>query len=254
MRILITNDDGVYSPGIAALAQVAAKFGETRIVAPDVEMSSASHSISSNRPLSYKQTRLPVAVEGVQAFRVNGTPADCVTLGCSLWDKVDIVLSGINIGTNLGNAVWHSGTLAGAKQATLLGMRGIAFSAPATDREQPNFDALRPWVATVLQSLLAVPELKLVNVNFPDRAPRGTVWACQSVRHYDGKVVPAQDPMGRTHYWYTIVPVDATEEGTDRWAIEQGYVSMTPLRLDLTDEQQLEEARKVESWKKLKFA
>jgi len=253
MRILITNDDGIYSPGIAALAQVASHFGEVRIVAPDVEMSSASHSISSNRPLSYKSTRLPTPVEGVQAFRVNGTPADCVTLGCSLWDKVDIVLSGINIGMNLGNAVWHSGTLAGAKQATLLGLRGIAFSAPATETEQPDFEVLKPWVATVLKSLLEVPELKLVNVNFPAKAPRGTIWTCQSVRHYDGKVVPSKDPMGRTHYWYTIIPVDATDEGSDRWAIEQGYASMTPLRIDLTDEAQLEEARKVESWKKLKF-
>ena len=250
MRILITNDDGVYSPGIAALAQVASRFGEVRVVAPDVEMSSASHSITSSRPLSYKRT----AIAGLEAYRVNGTPADCVTLGVSMWDKVDVVLSGINIGGNLGNAVWHSGTLAGAKQAALLGMRGIAFSAPATDVEQPNFDALKPWAATVLESLLAAPDLCLVNVNFPGKAPRGTAWTKQSVRQYDGKVVPAKDPMGRTHYWYTIVPVDNTEEGTDRWAIEQGYVSMTPLRLDLTDYEALEKARKVENWKKLKFA
>jgi 5'-nucleotidase len=253
MRILITNDDGVYSPGIAALALVASRFGEARIVAPDVEMSSASHSISSNRPLSYKRTQLPSPVPNVEAYRVNGTPADCVTLGCTLWDKVDLVLSGINLGMNLGNAVWHSGTLAGAKQATLLGTRGIAFSAPATETEQTDFKALVPWVETVLKSLLEVPELKLVNVNFPGRAPRGTVWTCQSVRHYDGKVVPAKDPMGRTHYWYTVVPVDSTERDTDRWAIEQGYVSMTPLRVDLTDHDELERARKVESWKKLKF-
>src|SRR4051812_36767252 len=126
MRILITNDDGVYSPGIAALAQVAARFGEVRIVAPDVEMSSASHSITSARPVDYKRTPLP-GVE-VEAYRVNGTPADCVTLGAAMWDKVELVLSGINIGSNLGNAIWHSGTLAGAKQASLLGMRGIAFS------------------------------------------------------------------------------------------------------------------------------
>jgi len=253
MRILITNDDGVYSPGIAALAQVASRIAEVRIVAPDVEMSSASHSISSNRPLTYKRTRLPTPVAGVEAFRVNGTPADCVTLGVSLWEKVDAVLSGINIGMNLGNAIWHSGALAGAKQATLLGIRGFAFSAPATETEQPDFDALKPWVATVLDSLLEVRELCLVNVNFPGRPPRGTQWVRQSVRHYDGSVVPAKDPMGRMHYWYTIVPVDSTEEGTDRWAIEQGYVSMTPLRLDLTDETQLEKARKLESWKKLKF-
>jgi 5'-nucleotidase len=233
------------------LAQVASRFGEVRIVAPDVEMSSASHSITASRPVTYKRTALPGTE--LEAYRVNGTPGDCVMLGTTLWEKVDLVLSGINIGTNLGNAIWHSGTLAGAKQATLLGMRGIAFSAPATETEQPDFDALKPWVATVLKSLLEMPDLELVNVNFPARAPQGTYWARQSVRHYDGKVVPAKDPMGRTHYWYTIVPIDATEEGTDRWAIEQGYVAMTPLRIDLTDEAQLEEARKVESWKKLKF-
>ena len=101
MRILITNDDGVYSPGIAALAQVASRFGEVRIVAPDVEMSSASHSITASRPVTYKRTPLP----GLDAYRVNGTPGDCVMLGTTLWEKVDLVLSGINIGTNLGNAV-----------------------------------------------------------------------------------------------------------------------------------------------------
>ena len=250
MRILITNDDGVYSPGIAALAQVASRFGEVRVVAPDVEMSSASHSITATRPVTYKRTPLP----GIDAYRVNGTPGDCVMLGTTLWEKVDLVLSGINIGTNLGNAVWHSGTLAGAKQAALLGLRGIAFSAPATDREQPSFEALKPWVATVLEALLEMPDMPLINVNFPAEAPRGTLWTHQSLRHYDGKVVPAKDPMGRTHYWYTVVPVEGTEEDSDRRALEDGYVSMTPLRLDLTDQDKLAQARKIESWKKLKFA
>jgi 5'-nucleotidase len=250
MRILVTNDDGVYSPGIAALAQVASRFGEVRVVAPDVEMSSASHSITASRPVAVKRTPLP----GIEAYRVNGTPGDCVLLGTTLWDEVDLVLSGINIGTNLGNAMWHSGTLAGAKQAALLGLRGIALSAPATDREQPDFELLKPWAATVLEALLDAPHLCLVNVNFPASAPRGTVWTRQSMRHYDGKVVPGKDPMGRQHYWFTVVPVELTEEGTDRWAIEQGYVSMTPLRLDLTDHDELAKARKHESWKKLKFA
>ena len=172
MRILITNDDGVYSPGIAALAQVASRFGEVRIVAPDVEMSSASHSITASRPVTYKRT--PAAGSELEAYRVNGTPGDCVMLGTTLWEKVDLVLSGINIGTNLGNAIWHSGTLAGAKQAALLGLRGIAFSAPATDREQPSFEMLKPWVATVLEALLEVPDMPLVNVNFPAKPPRGT--------------------------------------------------------------------------------
>lgn len=250
MRILITNDDGVYSPGIAALAQVASRFGEVRVVAPDVEMSSASHSITASRPVTVKRTPLP----GMEAYRVNGTPGDCVLLGTTLWEKVELVLSGINIGTNLGNAMWHSGTLAGAKQAALLGLRGIALSAPATEGEQPDFDLLKPWAATVLEALLEARDLCLVNVNFPARAPRGTLWTRQSMRHYDGKVVPGKDPMGRQHYWFTVVPVQATEEGTDRWAIEQGYVSMTPLRLDLTDHEELAKARKLESWKKLRFA
>jgi 5'-nucleotidase len=250
MRILITNDDGVYSPGIATLAQVASRFGEVRVVAPDVEMSSASHSITAARPVTMKRTPLP----GIEAYRVNGTPGDCVMLGTTLWEKVDLVLSGINIGTNLGNALWHSGTLAGAKQAALLGLRGIAFSAPATETEQPDFETLKPWAATVLEALLDAPEPDLVNVNFPARPPRGTVWTRQSMRHYDGKVVPGKDPMGRTHYWFTVVPVEATEEGTDRWALEQGYVSMTPLRLDLTDHEALGRMRKLEAWKRLKFA
>jgi 5'-nucleotidase len=250
MRILITNDDGVYSPGIATLAQVASRFGEVRVVAPDVEMSSASHSITAARPVTMKRTPLP----GIEAYRVNGTPGDCVMLGTTLWEKVDLVLSGINIGTNLGNALWHSGTLAGAKQAALLGLRGIAFSAPATETEQPDFETLKPWAATVLEALLDAPEPDLVNVNFPARPPRGTVWTRQSMRHYDGKVVPGKDPMGRTHYWFTVVPVEATEEGTDRWALEQGYVSMTPLRLDLTDHEALGRMRKLDAWKRLKFA
>ena len=172
-------------------------------------------------------------------------------LGTTLWEEVDLVLSGINLGTNLGNAVWHSGTLAGAKQAALLGKRGIAFSAPG---EQPKFELLKPWVASVLEMLLDAPDLCLVNVNFPAKPPRGIFWARQSLRHYDGRSVPAKDPMGRTHYWFTVVPVDATEEGTDRWAFEQGYVSMMPLTLDLTDHQALGRMQQMESWKKVKFA
>ncbi|HSQ04007.1 MAG TPA: 5'/3'-nucleotidase SurE [Burkholderiales bacterium] len=233
MRILISNDDGVYSPGIAALAEVASGFGDVRIVAPDVEMSSASHAITASRPLSYKRT----PIGHFQAYRVNGTPADCVALGASQWENVDVVLSGINLGTNLGNAMWHSGTLAAAKQAALLGMRGFALSMPASD--EPRFDLLKPAVARVLDLLLPDNSAMLVNVNFPESAPRGLRWTRQSVRHYDGKVVPGKDPMGRTHFWYTVVPIEETEEGTDRWAVEHGFVSMTPLRVDLTDERQL---------------
>jgi 5'-nucleotidase len=250
MRILVTNDDGVYSPGRAALAQVASRFGEVRVVAPDVEMSSAAHSITASRPMSYKRT----AISGLDAWRVNGTPADCVNLGASVWENVELVLSGVNLGPNLGNAMWHSGTLSGARQASLLGLRGIAFSVPAPETKPPDFDLLKPWISSVLEILVAAPELKLVNVNFPAAQPHGILWTCQSVRHYDGKVVPGKDPMGRQHYWFTVVPVEGTDENSDRWAFERGYVSMTPLRLDLTDEAQLARAKKLVSLKKIRFA
>lgn len=233
MRILIANDDGVYSPGIAALAEAASRLGDVRIVAPDVEMSSAGHSITASRPLSYKRTTLG----RFEAYRVNGTPADCVALGAYNWDRVDVVLSGINLGPNLGNGMWHSGTIAAARQAALLGMRGIALSAPAAD--EPKFEPLMPCLEEVLRLLLFECPLILVNVNFPDGPPHGIRWTRQSVRHYDGRVVPAQDPMGRPLYWFTVTPIEETEEGTDRWAVERGYVSMTPLRLDITDEKEL---------------
>lgn len=239
MRILIANDDGIYSPGIAALAEVAAGFGEVRIVAPDVERSSAGHSITAAAPLSYKRTPLRLPAE---AFRVNGTPADCVALGVSQWDKVDVVLSGMNLGSNLGSAIWHSGTLAAAKQAALLGARGIAVSTPSTDTE-PDYDLLKPWVAKVLEVLLPAKELQLVNVNLPARQPNGLMWTRMSVRQYDGRMVAGKDPMGRSHFWYTVVPIENAEEGTDRWAVEHGYVSMTPLRLDLTNDEELAVAR-----------
>ncbi len=178
-RILISNDDGIYSPGILALAKVASRLGEVRIVAPDVEQSSMSHAITSSRPLRYKRIRLG----DFEAYRVNGTPADCVALGAHRWGHVDLVLSGINLGLNLGNSCWHSGTLAAAKQAALLGLRGIAISAPVTDSREPNFI-----------------------------------------------------------FWFTITPLEGAEEGTDRWAIEHNWVSITPLRLDLTDEKDLSRA------------
>jgi 5'-nucleotidase len=237
MRILISNDDGVYSPGIAALAKVASQFGDVRIVAPDVEQSSMSHAITSSRPLRYKKIR----VTEFDAYRVNGTPADCVALGAHRWGHVDLVLSGINLGLNLGNSCWHSGTLAAAKQAALLGLRGIAFSAPVSENREPDFAALEPYVAKVLELLLSEKTTRLVNVNFPEK-PKGIRWTRQSVRQYDGKVVPSKDPMGRPIYWFTVVPLEPADEGTDRWAIEHNWVSITPLRLDLTDEKDLARA------------
>jgi 5'/3'-nucleotidase len=111
-------------------------------------------------------------------------------------------------------------------------------SMPAS-QEEPNFEMLKSSVQKVLQMLFNEPRLPLVNVNFPEQPPKGVKWTRQSVRHYDGKVVPGEDPMGRKHFWFSVVPIEETEEGTDRWAVEQGYVSMTPLSVDLTNEKEL---------------
>ena len=238
MRILIANDDGIYSPGLAALADVASHFGEVRVVAPDVEQSSMGHAITHSRPLSYRRSPL---LGRFDAFRVNGTPADCVALGAFMWEKVDLVLSGINLGPNIGHGIWHSGTLAAAKQAALLGLRGIAFSTP-TGKTEPDFAALAPWVERVMKMLLSDASLSLVNVNLPPN-PTGICWTRVSVRHYDGSVVPTDDPYGRKLYWLTVRPIEETEQGTDRWAVQHGYVSVTPLRLDLTDQSALDRAR-----------
>src|SRR5256885_13150948 len=174
MRILISNDDGVYSPGIVALAKAAKRFGEVRIVAPDVEQSSMGHAITASRPLRLKRIHL----DSFEAYRVNGTPADCVALGMHRWGHVDLVFSGINLGLNLGNSCWHSGTLAAAKQAALLGSRGIAFSMPVNDNREPNFAELEPCVVEVIDLLLAEKKMPLINVNLPEK-PKGIRWTRQ---------------------------------------------------------------------------
>jgi 5'-nucleotidase len=238
MRILVANDDGIFSPGLVALAEAAENFGEVLVIAPDVEQSAMGHAITIQRPLRYFKTRL----HHFDAYRVNGTPADCVALGLFHWGLPDLVLSGINLGSNLGNDVWHSGTVAAAKQANLLGIPAIAFSAPING-EEPHFDAYQPYLKQVIQ--MASDDMDwpmLVNVNFP-KQPHGMMWTHQSVRHYNGKVVEGEDPMGRKHYWFSAIPLTQPDDRSDRWAVEHNMVSLTPLRLDLTEEGWLQRAR-----------
>ena len=209
MRILVVNDDGIYSPGIAALARAAQQFGEVRVVAPDVEQSSAGHAII---PPARSAVRRTAIFDGIEAFRVNGTPADCVALGMFLWEQVDVVLSGVNLGPNLGNATWHSGTLAAAKQATLLGVRGIALSAPVDD-ETPDFSGLEPWIEKVSASFCSTKPARGSSTSTSRSSPKGLRWTSQAVDQYDGKIVPGKDPMGREHFWFTVVAARATGRG-----------------------------------------
>jgi 5'-nucleotidase len=145
---------------------------------------------------------------------------------------IDVVLSGVNLGTNLGNGMWHSGTLAAAHQAVLLGVRGIAFSTPAIG-DNPQLGSLTPHIKRVLELLLPRTELRFVNVNLPAQ-PRSIYWVRQAIEQYDGDVVPARDPYDRPVYWIAVTQLRDHAEGTDLWAFERGYITITPLRVDLT--------------------
>lgn len=238
MRILVSNDDGIFSPGLVALAEVASQFGDVMIFAPDFEQSAMGHAITIQRPLQHHRVKM---LKGFEAYRVNGTPADCVAMGLFHWGGADLVLSGINLGSNLGNDVWHSGTVAAAKQGVLLGVQAVAFS-QVINGEEPDYEKQKPYIAEVLQMLTDDHPPLLVNVNLP-KDPHGIRWTHQSVRAYNGKVVASQDPMGRKHYWFSAIPLTEPDENSDRWAVDNDLVSLTPLRLNLTDEHWLEKVQ-----------
>ena len=191
MRILVTNDDGIYSPGLAALAEVAA----------DSAMSGLSRLTSRCRRRACDHAIEAAVLQANADRRIRSVSRERHTrrLRCprhTQLAEIDVVLSGINLGSNLGNGMWHSGTIAAARQAALLGVRGVAFSAPVTSTE-PDFDALKPAVHRVLELLLPRQDLELVNVNLPEQPPADIQWTRQSMRHYEGSVVPGTDPMGR---------------------------------------------------------
>lgn len=232
MKILVTNDDGIYSPGLSCLARAASAYGEVIVMAPDIEQSSMGQAITSGKPITYKKS--PILFDGIEAYRVTGTPADCVAMGTHLFDKIDLVLSGVNIGANLGNSAWHSGTLSAARQAVLFNIRGIAFSV-SVGEEDPDFESLQPFIEAALKEVVHENDRELLNINLPRQPIGEIVWTSQSVMYYDGKIIKNKDPMGREHYWFTVIPIDPEDEGSDRWAIKHGKTSITPMILDLTD-------------------
>lgn len=234
MRILISNDDGIFSPGLIALAEVASQFGDVVIFAPDFEQSAVGHAITIQRPLQYHRVNM---IKGFETYRVNGTPADCVAMGLYHLGGADLVLTGINLGSNLGSDVWHSGTVAAAKQGVFLGVRAIAFS-QEVNGEEPTYAKQKPYIARVIELLTSGDQPGLVNVNLP-LEPVGIRWTHQSVRQYNGQVIEGQDPVGRRHYWFSAIPLTNPDEDSDRWAVENNLVSLTPIRLSLTDEEWL---------------
>ncbi len=235
MKILVCNDDGIFSPGLTALAEIASQFGKVVIFAPDFEQSAVGHAITIKRPLSYQQVKM---MKGYEAYRVNGTPADCVALGLHHLGSVDLVLSGINLGSNLGSDIWHSGTVAAAKQGLIFGVQSIAFS-QVLNGEEPTYEKQRPFIIDVISMLTSGNQPELVNVNLPEN-PVGIKWTHQSVRQYNGRVVEGEDPNGRKHYWFAATPLTNPDEDSDRWAIDHNLVSLTPLRMSLTDDKWLD--------------
>ena len=233
MYILLSNDDGCRAPGLAALVQALATVARVSVVAPDRDRSGASNSLTLERPLRASQ-----GDDGVVC--VDGTPTDCIHLAITglLEEEPDMVVSGINAGSNLGDDVLYSGTVAAATEGRFLGLPAIAVSLAAHQPRQ--YAAAARAVVTLLQRLHAdpLPSDTILNVNVPDRpweAIRGFQATRLGHRHKAEPVVPMRDPRGRPIYW--IGPPGPEEDagpGTDFCAISEGYVSVTPIQVDLT--------------------
>ena len=236
MKILVSNDDGVFSPGIRALALAMSRIAdEVLIVAPDVEQSASGHAITLRRPLRYKATKLENLPGNVRAFRVDGTPADCVMLGVHNGGRPDAVVSGINLGSNLGFDVTSSGTVAAALEATSLAVPAVAFSLQLGE-DDLNFSHAAAFAAELVPQIVAegLPAQTLLNVNIPSHPPKGVRLAKLSTHNWDDGFDERTDPNGETYFWLTGTLVGSDEPDTDYQTVKDRYISVTPLHLDMT--------------------
>lgn len=241
MHILVTNDDGVTAPGILALAQAMRDLGRVTILGPDRNWSGGGHVKTVHRPLRVQKFKLE---DGSAAFASDGAPSDCVALALLGFvdEKVDLVVSGINPYSNMGHDVTYSGTVTAAMEAVIFGVPGIAFSL-AGDETQVDFHyeaaaaAARRVVQTNIQHGLVPDMLLNVNVpNLPFDQLRGVRVTRQGMRVYNAALDRRLDPRGHPYYWIGgTVPTGIPDDGTDIGAIADGYVSITPLHLDLTE-------------------
>ena len=242
-RILVTNDDGIYSEGLRKLASALKAVGEVTIVAPDREQSAASHALTLNRPL-----RL-IEIEK-EEYIVDGTPTDCVNLGVLYLMKdrrPDIVVSGINFGPNLGDDVTYSGTISAAFEGALLRIPSIALS--AVIGEHFSFDRCASFATELTRWILSRPaDPRIVlNVNFPVQPPVGVRVTKLGTRVYAEGVIERLDPRGKKYFWIGgEPPVWHSAEGTDFAAIDAGYISITPLHLDLTHHESISRLKDLE--------
>ncbi len=244
--ILVTNDDGVYSPGIQILAKRLRELDAVVIVAPDRERSAAGHSMTLHRPLLIEEVRESV-------YSVNGTPTDCVNIAVKglLRETPRLVVSGINKGPNLGDDVTYSGTVAGAIEGTLLGIPSLAVSLAA--RENFRFAEAAEVAFHAASRILeeGMPQGTLLNINVPNvplAEVRGTIITRLGKRIYHQMTVERVDPRGKKYYWIGGGEPDwEREEGTDLDAVDRGMVSITPLHLDFTDYASFDRMKTLES-------
>jgi 5'-nucleotidase len=240
----LTNDDGVGSPGLRALAEAFAPIYETTVVAPEQERSATGHAVTLHKPL--RARRASGYPDDVTAWATNGTPADCVVLGVMdlMANAPTLIVSGINLGANLGRDVTYSGTVSGAMEGTILKIPSIAISVAA-------FHDVRFDVATRVALMLArtvldrpLPPDALLNVNVPNLAAeqiRGVAITRQGSRRYLSALERRTDPRGRPYYWLTGDRDGADDEpGSDASALVAGYVSVTPIHLNMTDDRLLD--------------
>jgi 5'-nucleotidase len=230
---LITNDDGIHSDGIIALENALSEVGDVYVVAPESEMSGASHSLTLARPLRIRQI-------DARHWTVDGTPTDCVTLALNFIlpadERPDICASGINHGANLGDDATYSGTVAGAMEAAILGVPGLAFSLVAY-RDHDFTESIRIAKQLTERALAdGIPVNTLLNINIPKGEPKGFKIASQGFKSARPVISEHIDPRGKTYYWIGEVREGfRAEGGTDFEAIDEGFVSVTPMRADLTD-------------------
>ena len=239
-KILVTNDDGIHSAGIKALAEALEELGDVVVVAPAHEMSAASHSLTLMRPL-----RIDKIDE--RHYSVDGTPTDCITLAMSHILKDDLpslVVSGINKGGNLGDDVTYSGTVAGALEASIYGLPGIAMS--LVQRVDFDFGPAAELARELARRVLGdgLPQGTLLNVNVPPGPVRGVRVTKQGTKIIKPTIIEGTDPRQRKYYWIGEESLTWNEEeGTDYEALRHGLVSITPLRNDMTDYRVLDEIK-----------
>lgn len=240
--ILITNDDGAHSPGLLALKQALAVVGEVIVFAPDHNWSGAGHTKTLHKPLRVDQVML---ADGSVAYVTSGAPSDCVALALLgvAPRRPDIVVSGINLGLNVGEDITYSGTVAGAMEAVVFGIPGIAVSQDmqVKDGQQVDFGPVARLAARLAAQVLerGLPPKVFLNVNAPPLPPeqiRGAQVTRLGRRIYRDALVERTDPRGKPYYWIGgEMPSVEIEDGTDVGALAEGYISVTPLNMDMTD-------------------